>query len=118
MILPQGPIKLSKLSNIISDKIIVKLIPGSAILKTLEYAVKGLPHSFMGSFLLVSGIKYSYDLTKTPRVQSVEWNGEPLDADRFYTVSLPSYMANGADGYDFIKQYRKIVDEVRGVTIL
>lgn len=64
----------------------------------------------MGSFLLVSGIKYAYDLTKTPRIQSVEWNGEPIDVDKFYTVALPSYMGNGADGYDFIKQYRKIVD--------
>lgn len=64
----------------------------------------------MGSFLLVSGIKYAYDLKKIPRVQYVEWNGVPLDIDRFYTVALPSYMGNGADGYDFIKQYRKIVD--------
>jgi len=23
---------------------------------------------------------------------------------------MPSYMGNGADGYDFIKQYRKVVD--------
>jgi len=75
LILPEGNIKLSKLSNIIDDRIIVKLLPGSAIIKMLEYAVKGLPHSFMGSFLLISGIKYSYDLTKTPRIQSVEWNG-------------------------------------------
>lgn len=110
LILPEGPIKLSKLSNIINDKIIVKLIPGSAILKMLEYAVKGLPHSFMGSFLLVSGIKYSFDLTKTPRVQSVEWNGEPLDVNRLYSVAMPSYLANGSDGFDFIKQYHKIVD--------
>ncbi len=31
---------------------------------------------------------------------------------------MPSYMGNGADGYDFIKQYRKIVDEVRAISIL
>ncbi len=68
-ILPEGPIKLSKMSNIIDDQVIVKLVPGSAVIKMLEYAVKGLPHSFMGSFLLVSGVKYTYDLTKTPRIQ-------------------------------------------------
>jgi len=70
------------MSNVIEDKIIVKLLPGSAIIKMLEYAIKGLPHSFMGSFLLVSGIKYTYDLTKTPRIQSVIWNGEPLNTNR------------------------------------
>ncbi len=109
---------MSKLSNVIDDKIIVKLVPGSAIYKMLEYAVKGLPHSFMGSFLLVSGIKYTYDLTTTPRVQTVEWNGEPVDLNREYTIAMPSYLANGADGFDFIKQYHKIVDEVRGKNIL
>lgn len=83
----------------IDDKIIVKLLPGSAIIKMLEYAVKGLPHSFMGSFLLVSGIKYTYDLSKTPRVQSVEWNGEPVNQNRLYTVAMPSYLGNGADGF-------------------
>jgi len=65
----------------------------------LEYAVKGLPHSFMGSFLLISGIKYKYDLTKTPRVQEVEMNGKPIEMDKMYTVAMPSYMGNGADGY-------------------
>jgi hypothetical protein len=57
------------MSNIIDDKVIVKLIPGSAVIKMLEYAVKGLPHSFMGSFLLVSGVRYAYDLVKVPRIQ-------------------------------------------------
>lgn len=27
-------------------------------------------------------------------------------------------MGNGGDGFDFIKQYRKIVDEVRGASVL
>ena len=31
---------------------------------------------------------------------------------------MPSYMGNGADGYDFIKQFRKVVDEVRAISIL
>ncbi len=118
LLLPEGPVKLSKLSNVIDDKIIVKLVPGSAIYKMLEYAVKGLPHSFMGSFLIVSGIKYTYDLKASPRIQTVEWKGEPVDLNREYTIAMPSYLANGADGFDFIKQYHKIVDEVRGMNIL
>jgi hypothetical protein len=31
---------------------------------------------------------------------------------------MPSYMGNGADGFDFIKQYPKVVDEVRAISIL
>lgn len=71
VILPEGHIKFSKLTNIIEDLVIVKMLPGSVVYKMLEYAVKGLPHSFMGSFLLISGVRYKYDLNKTPRVQEV-----------------------------------------------
>lgn len=71
IILPEGQIKFSKLTNIIEDLVIVKLLPGSVVYKILESAIKGLPHSFMGSFLLISGVKFKYDLTKTPRVQEV-----------------------------------------------
>ena len=83
----------------------------------LEYAVSGLPTSFMGSFLLVSGVKYTYDLTKTPRVQSIQFQGQPLDINRVYSIAMPSYLGNGADGYEFIKVYRKIVDEIRATSI-
>ncbi len=118
VILPPGPIKLSKLTNIIEDLVIVKLVPGSVVLKMLESAVKGLPHSFMGSFLLISGIKFKYDLNKTPRVQEVERNGEPIEMDKMYTVGMPAYMGNGADGYEFVKPYTKIIDEVRAVSVI
>lgn len=116
-ILPQGPIKFSKLTNIIEDLVIVKLVPGSVVFKMLESAVKGLPHSFMGSFLLISGIKFKYDLSKTPRVQEVEQDGKPIELERMYSVGMPAYMGNGADGYEFVKQYSKIVDEVRAISV-
>jgi 2',3'-cyclic-nucleotide 2'-phosphodiesterase (5'-nucleotidase family) len=118
VILPQGPIKLSKLTNIIEDLVIVKLVPGSVVFKMLESAVRGLPHSFMGSFLLISGIKFKYDLNKTPRVQEVERNSEPIEMDKMYTVGMPAYMGNGADGYEFVKPYTKIIDEARAVSVI
>ena len=96
---------------------IVKLVPGSVVFKMLESAVKGLPHSFMGSFLLVSGLSFKYDLNKSPRVQEVDLNGKPLEMDRMYSVGMPAYMGNGADGYEFVKQYSKIVDEVRAISV-
>ncbi len=71
----------------------------------------------MGSFLLVSGLSFKYDLNKTPRVQEVDLNGKPLDMDKMYSVGMPAYMGNGADGYEFVKQYSKIVDEVRAISV-
>lgn len=38
--------------------------------------------------------------------------------DKMYTVAMPSYMGNGADGYEFVKPYIKVVDEVRATTII
>lgn len=38
--------------------------------------------------------------------------------DKMYTVAMPSYMGNGADGYEFVKNYLKVVDEVRATTII
>jgi hypothetical protein len=37
--------------------------------------------------------------------------------DRMYSVGMPAYMGNGADGYEFVKQYSKIVDEVRAISV-
>jgi hypothetical protein len=44
----------------------------------LEYSCSNLPNTFAGSFLLVSGINFTYDYRKNPRVQSVWVAGEPL----------------------------------------
>lgn len=118
VVMPEGHIKYSKLTNIIDDVVIVKLLPGFVVYKMLEYAVKGLPHSFMGSFLLISGIKFKYDLAKTPRVQEVSIADKLIEMDKMYTVAMPSYMGNGADGYEFVKQYTKVIDEVRAISII
>ncbi len=31
---------------------------------------------------------------------------------------MPSYMGNGADGFEFIKMYKKVIDEVRATSII
>jgi hypothetical protein len=41
-----------------------------------------------------------------------------LDEQREYTIAMPSYMANGCDGFDFIKSSKKIVDEGKGISIM
>ena len=38
--------------------------------------------------------------------------------DKLYSVGMPAYMGNGADGYEFVKPYPKIVDEVRAVSVI
>lgn len=70
LLIPPGELRYSLLSNLINGVLVVKEVPGHAILQLLEYAVSGLP-GFSGGFLIVSGIRFTYDIKKTPRVQEV-----------------------------------------------
>jgi len=57
--------------------------------------------------LLVSGITYTYD-PEAPlgsRVVSISTDeGQPLDADRVYTVAANSFLAGGGDGFSAFQQ--------------
>ena len=64
-----GKLNFSMISDILNDVLVVKLVPGCKILEALEYSVSSLPECFAGHFLLVSGIKYTFDWRLTPRIQ-------------------------------------------------
>ena len=74
-IIKAGQLNYSVVSNLINDVLVVKQVPGSILLQMLEYSCSNLPDTFAGSFLLVSGIRYSYDYRKNPRIQNVEVAG-------------------------------------------
>lgn len=78
LIIKKGPLTYSMVSNIIDDLLVVKEVPGKILLEMLEYACSNLPNTFAGSFLLVSGIKYTYDYRKHPRIQQVWVGGSEL----------------------------------------
>lgn len=105
-------------SNIINDVLVVKEIPGRDLLAALEYSSNTFPENYEASFLLVSGIKYTYDYRKTPKIQSVEVCGHPLDLDRNYSVATFLYIASGGDGYTMMKDHKYLVDEITGIETL
>jgi 5'-nucleotidase len=70
VVIPAGRLTYSKISNIIDAQMIVKKVKGKALLEALEMSV-GLYPEYSGQFLFVSGIKFTFDHTKTPRVQQV-----------------------------------------------
>lgn len=88
------------------------------MLEMLEYAVANLPHTFAGSFLVVSGIKYTYDYRKNPRVQTVTVNEAPLDLNKIYTVATFFYLSMGGDGFSMIRNCPFKVDQVGGIDLL
>ena len=59
----------------------MKAVSGKILLKTLEYSIEGLPGSYKGSFLHVSGLtfKYNSNLPRGQRILEIIVNGYKFD---------------------------------------
>ncbi|XP_007111493.2 5'-nucleotidase [Physeter macrocephalus] len=87
-------------------------LKGSTLKKAFEHSVYRYGQS-TGEFLQVGGIHVVYDLSRNPgdRVVKLEVlctqcrvpSYEPLRMDKVYKVILPSFLANGGDGFRMIK---------------
>ena len=103
------------------NNIVVKRVSGQCILDALEFGVSKHPNS-AGSFPQVSGIRYNIDISLNStvetdsqgqflsvkgkrKVSNVKINGEDLDLNRIYNVSLNEFVANGGDGYFMFTKY-------------
>ena len=81
----------------------------------LEHSVNYYPYPF-GGFLTVSGITFAFDPTRPQgqRVENIFVNGEPLDEDKIYTIATTDFTATGGDGYEMLKNAKKL-DEFESV---
>ena len=108
------------------NNIVVKRVPGQCILDALEFGVSRHPNA-AGGFPQVSGISYDIDtslnstvetdsqglflnVTGKRKVSNVKINGEDLDPNRMYNLSLSEYISNGGDGYTMFAKY-EVVNE-------
>ncbi|MEW5820111.1 MAG: 5'-nucleotidase C-terminal domain-containing protein [Cyanobacteriota bacterium] len=95
------------------NKIVLVTLKGKQIKEVLERGASNLPIS-KGSFLQVSGLNYTIDLTGTPqvltednsaikfegdRVIDVTVNGKPLNYNKEYRVAINDFLANRGDGF-------------------
>ncbi|CAK6446795.1 unnamed protein product [Pipistrellus nathusii] len=88
-------------------------LKGSTLRKAFEHSVHRYGKSY-GEFLQVGGIHVVYDLSRKPGDRVVKLDVlctrcrvpsyEPLRADEVYKVILPSFLANGGDGYQMLKE--------------
>lgn len=101
-----------------NNSLVALKVTGEEIISSLENSVSGLS-SDQGRFAQVSGMKYTYDSTKTPeivdpltgmvtqagnRVVSVDIKQAdgsylPIDPKAYYILSTNSFMAGGGDFY-------------------
>ncbi|XP_034847156.1 5'-nucleotidase isoform X2 [Mirounga angustirostris] len=87
-------------------------LKGSTLKKAFEHSVHRYGRS-TGEFLQVGGIQVVYDLSRKPGNRVVKLDVlctecrvpsyEPLRMDKTYKVVLPSFLANGGDGFQMIK---------------
>jgi 2',3'-cyclic-nucleotide 2'-phosphodiesterase (5'-nucleotidase family) len=82
-------------------------IPGRIVLAALEHGLSALPLAD-GGYPQVSGITLRVDAGAPPgsRARDVIVNGDPIDANREYTLAIPNFLLDGGDGYDMFKGQR------------
>jgi 5'-nucleotidase len=68
-----------------------------------------------GRFPQVSGMTFTYDAGKPAgsRVTGIEVNGQPIQSDKSYTMTLNAYLLGGGDGYD-LKGAEVLIDPEGG----
>lgn len=87
-------------------------IKGSTLKKAFEHSVHRYGQS-TGEFLQVGGIHVVFDVSREPWNRVVQLEVlctecrvpvfEPLEMDKVYNMTLPSYLANGGDGFQMIR---------------
>ncbi|XP_059587780.1 5'-nucleotidase isoform X2 [Alligator mississippiensis] len=99
------------------------VLKGSTLKEAFEHSVHRYGRG-TGELLQVGGIHVVYDVSRTPRnrVVSIEVlctacrvpTYVPLEMDKTYTVILPSFLYQGGDGYNMLKEkslsYSRAVD--------
>ncbi|KAF4217182.1 hypothetical protein CNMCM5878_006426 [Aspergillus fumigatiaffinis] len=117
------PLRVRDILNIcpFGNALLVKKLPGEIIRLSLENSVSN-KHTD-GRFLQISGLRIvaSWHRPEGSRIIDVQVERsdgklEPLDPRRTYTVAMPSFIAQGHDGFTWFPQLETIVDEEGAMT--
>jgi 2',3'-cyclic-nucleotide 2'-phosphodiesterase/3'-nucleotidase len=107
--LPEGVITRGTVYEVMPfDNLIVTLdLTGAELLRALEQGLRG------GRVTQVSGIRYSFDLSR-PEMQRLvsvtDASGAALDSAKTYRVACPDFMATGGDDYNVLSGGRNRTD--------
>ena len=103
------------------NNLITKKVSGQCILDALEFGVSRHPAA-SGGFLQVSGISYDMDtslnstvetdsqgqflnVTGQRKISNVKINGEDIDPNRLYTITMSEFLSGGGDGYSMFAKF-------------
>lgn len=90
---------------------VVLEISGANILKALEYGLDSAPE-VVGKFPHVGGMTFKYDVNQPAgsRVFDLMVKGQPIDLEKTYKLVTNDFMAIGGDGYEVLKEGKKIAE--------
>ena len=104
------------------NNIIIKQFPGQVILDALEFGVSNYPAASGGFPQISSNLSFDFNpsinstvicdemglfvnVTGERRVSNVKVNGQKLDLNKIYNVSMLEFTSNGGDGYSMFTKY-------------
>ncbi len=98
---------------------IVKLeLTGATLRSAIEHGLsRSAEDAEPGRFPQVSGIQFSFDAARPPgsRIVDIKVNGQPLDANRKYTLATNSFLyVDGGDGYTMLKESKALISPEKG----
>jgi 5'-nucleotidase / UDP-sugar diphosphatase len=121
---PAGPLTKRVLLEMLPFGNVVCMVAaqGRVVLAALNHGVSKLPAS-AGQFPQVSGLTMTVDAKRPPgdRVTDVRVAGQPLDANKTYTIAIPDFVLRGGDGYTMFADQRILTPPESGelmVTVL
>jgi 5'-nucleotidase len=94
-----------------NNRVVLIRLTGKMLLEALEHGVSAVEER-SGRLLQVSGLQYSYDPSRPVgnRIRSVTIGGDPLRMDASYTVSMPTYLEAGGDGFTQFSRAEMLLD--------
>ncbi|KAL4938127.1 5'-nucleotidase [Aspergillus oleicola] len=121
---PDGePLLVRDIINIcpFGNGLLVKRLPGKIVKLALQNSMSDMHTD--GRFLQISGLRVVADW-KRPEgsrvvdvsVENPDGSIQPLDPDRTYTVAMPTFIAQGYDGFTWFSKMETIVGEEAAMT--
>uniref|UniRef100_A0A1Y1LV69 5'-nucleotidase n=1 Tax=Photinus pyralis TaxID=7054 RepID=A0A1Y1LV69_PHOPY len=113
-----------------NDLVYSMTLSGADLLNTLELGVRSDGETSYGEFLQVSGIRYSFDLTKPVGSRITQAKARcaacsvptysPISRTKAYRIITREFIANGGDGHTILKEkgYNKTVEKLNEFEIL
>lgn len=120
-IISPGPITKRNVLSILpfKNKVVKSELTGATLREALEHGVaRSAEDAEPGRFPQVSGIRFTFDVTRPPgsRIVSVTINGKPLDDKSNYTLATSDYIGiDGGDGYSMFKGARLLIPRERAL---